>query len=191
VLDRARTTQDYPKYGGKRNDSDRGGHLMALKPVVGVVGAGENASPATVALASQLGELLAREGWIVLSGGRNAGVMKAVTEGCKRLGGFSIGLLPNSKSSYCPDLDVAIITDLNNARNNLIGLSSNVLIACGIDGPGTASEVALALKNGKKVILLGVNETALAFFVSLGGNNVFHADTPPRAVEIIKSNKLC
>jgi uncharacterized protein (TIGR00725 family) len=141
--------------------------------------------------ARQLGELLAAEGWIVLSGGRNAGVMKAVSEGVKKRNGLSIGILPNASSEVCPDLDVAIITDLNNARNNVIGLSSNVLIACGIDGPGTASEVALALKNGKKVILLGVDPTAHAFFIALGGQNVLVADSPQRAIQIIKENKLC
>ena len=141
--------------------------------------------------ARQLGELLVAEGWIVLSGGRNAGVMKAVSEGVKKRNGLSIGILPNASSEVSPDVDVAIITDLNNARNNLIGLSSNVLIACGIDGPGTASEVALALKNGKTVILLGVDAMAQAFFSGLGGENVLVVDSPQRAVQIIKEYNLC
>jgi uncharacterized protein (TIGR00725 family) len=163
---------------------------MPRRPIVGVVGSGSDSSPA-MEYARQLGELVAAQGWIVLSGGRNAGVMKAVSEGVRKGNGLSIAILPNASSEICPDIDVAIITDLNNARNNLIGLSSNVLIACGVDGPGTASEVALALKNGKKVILLGVDATARAFFTALGGANVLIADSPQGAVEIIKQNKLC
>ena len=117
--------------------------------------------------------------------------MKAVSEGAKTGGGLSIGLLPSKTSEACPAIDIVIITDINNARNNLIGLSSNVVIACGIDGPGTASEVALALKNDKKVILLDVDDAAKAFFVRLGGDKVFLAANPEEAVTIIKDHKLC
>jgi uncharacterized protein (TIGR00725 family) len=171
-------------------DAFEGERTMPRRPIVGVVGSGNDFAPA-MDCARQLGELLVAEGWIVLSGGRNAGVMKAVSEGVKKRKGLSIGILPNASVEVCPDVDVAIITDLNNARNNLIGLSSNVLIACGIDGPGTASEVALALKNGKKVILLGVDAMAQAFFSGLGGENVLVVDSPQRAVQIIKEYNLC
>jgi uncharacterized protein (TIGR00725 family) len=163
---------------------------MAQMSVVGVVGTGKDDGQA-VKHASALGKLLAAEGWVVLTGGRNAGVMRAVSEGAKKAKGLTVGILPNKTSGVSPAVDIAIITDLNNARNNLIGLSSNVVIACGIDGPGTASEVALALKNDKKVILLGVDETARAFFRALGKNQVFFADTPVEAVQIIKKQKLC
>jgi uncharacterized protein (TIGR00725 family) len=142
-------------------------------------------------MARQLGELIAAEGWVVLSGGRNAGVMKAVSEGAKAKGGLTVGLLPDKSSTVAPEVDVAIFTDMNNARNNLIGLSSNVVVACGLDGPGTTSEVALALKNGKKVILLGADAAAQAFFKSMRRDSVFVADTPQKAVQIIKDNKLC
>jgi uncharacterized protein (TIGR00725 family) len=135
--------------------------------------------------------LLAAQGWVVLSGGRNAGVMRAVSEGAGQAGGLTVGLLPNKTSEVCPAIDLVINTDLNNARNNLIGLSSNVVVACGIDGPGTASEVALALKNGKKVILLGAHAAAQAFFKGLGGDKVLLADTPQQAVAAIKEHGLC
>ena len=163
---------------------------MARKPVVGVVGTGKDGGSA-VQMARQLGELIAAEGWVVLSGGRNAGVMKAVSEGAKAKGGLTVGLLPDKSSTVAPEVDVAIFTDMNNARNNLIGLSSNVVVACGLDGPGTASEVALALKNGKKVILLGADATAQAFFKSMRRDSVFVADTPQKAIQIIKDNRLC
>lgn len=163
---------------------------MARRPVVGVVGSGKDGGPA-VSMARQLGELIAAEGWVVLSGGRNAGVMKAVSEGAKAKGGLTVGLLPDKSSTVAPEVDVAIFTDMNNARNNLIGLSSNVVVACGLDGPGTTSEVALALKNGKKVILLGADAAAQAFFKSMRRDSVFVADTPQKAVQIIKDNKLC
>jgi uncharacterized protein (TIGR00725 family) len=163
---------------------------MARMPVVGVIGTGADDGQA-VKNAFILGELLAAEDWVVLTGGRNAGVMHAASEGAKKAGGLTVGILPNQASEDSPAVDIAIITDLNNARNNLIGLSSNVVIACGIDGPGTASEVALALKNNKKVILLGADETARTFFKGLRDHQVFFAETPAEAVRIIKDQKLC
>jgi uncharacterized protein (TIGR00725 family) len=163
---------------------------MPRKPVVGVVGTGDDSRPA-VAVARTLGELLAREGWVVLSGGRNAGVMRAVNEGAKKVpGSLTVGLLPNAAAVVAPDVDVVIVTDLNNARNNVIGLSSNVLIACGVDGPGTASEVALALKNGKPVILLGVDDLTWDFFQRMEGR-LFRARTPEETVQMVRDNRFC
>jgi uncharacterized protein (TIGR00725 family) len=156
--------------------------------VVGVVGTGTGEGPA-VRAAEELGELIAAEGWVVASGGRDAGVMRAVNRGARRNGGLTVGILPGRSAPIAPDVEVAIITDLGNARNNVIVLSSDVVVACGVEGPGTASEVALALKNGKTVILLGADEVAQQFFRRLGGAKVLTAATPAEAVGFIKARK--
>jgi hypothetical protein len=66
-----------------------------------------------------------------------------------------IGILPDADTSRAaPDLDYAIVTGMGDARNLINVLTSDVVIACP-GGAGTLSEVALALKNGKRVILLG------------------------------------
>ncbi|MBI2875833.1 MAG: LOG family protein [Candidatus Tectomicrobia bacterium] len=162
-------------------------HQSTRKLVIGVMGAGEGAIPADVAHARQLGELIAREGWVLLTGGRNVGVMKAANQGAKQVeGGLTIGILPSATSAICPEVDVAIITDLHNARNNINVLSSNVVIACGTGGPGTVSEVALALKAGKPVILLGASPATNAFFQALGGDAVLVVETPEEAIAAIK-----
>jgi uncharacterized protein (TIGR00725 family) len=165
---------------------------MLRKPVIGVVGTGSVDTGPAVTHAWELGKLIAREGWAVVSGGRNAGVMKAVTAGAKQQGGLTIGILPKAypEEKIAPGLDVVIVTDLNNARNNVIGLSCNVLVACGIDGPGTASEVALALKNEKTVILLDVTPEALAFFRTLEKERILTARTPAEVVQQIKQHRL-
>jgi uncharacterized protein (TIGR00725 family) len=160
---------------------------MSRQCVVGVVGSDD---PLAATAADQLGQLIAQEGWVVVSGGRDSGVMKAVNDGASRMGGLTIGILPDKASRIAPGVKVAIITDMNNARNNIIGLSSNVLVACGVDGAGTASEVALALKNGKHVILLGANQSSISFFRGLS-NNVYPAATPAGAIAEIKNRKLC
>lgn len=41
------------------------------KIIIGIMGPGENATPDNIATAYKLGQLIAKEGWIVLTGGRN------------------------------------------------------------------------------------------------------------------------
>jgi len=64
-------------------------------------------------------------------------------------------------------------------------LSSDVVIACGM-GCGTASEVALALKNGKPVILVRSNPVSEAFFQQLAPGQVQVATTPDEVIEQIR-----
>lgn len=162
--------------------------------IVGVIGAGR-ASKRDVDNARQLGELIAREGWVVLSGGRSAGVMEAVGEGAKRVAGsLTVGILPTAGSnegSVSEYVDIAIYTGMGNARNNINVLSSHVVVACGASGSGTVSEIALALKAPvpRPVVLLTDDETAIAFFKNLGGAFVSIASTPVAAIEIIRTLK--
>jgi hypothetical protein len=59
------------------------------------------------------------------------------------------------------------------------------VIACGM-GAGTASEIALALKNHKKVILLTNHPESKVFFQSLSEDSILIANTPAAAIEIVK-----
>lgn len=166
--------------------------MMKRKPkrkfVVGVIGSGD-ANDVHEKCAYQLGKLIAKEGWVVLSGGRDAGVMDAVNKGAKSVKtGFTVGVLPTSRSSVSDYVDVAIFTDMNNARNNINVLSSNVVVACGVEGAGTASEVALAIKAHKRVIIIGGTEIGNAFFKEIGNGLVSFANTPTQAINMIKNN---
>ncbi len=124
------------------------------KPVIGVMG-GSKANRKVEAMARDLGRLIAERGWILLNGGRNCGVMAASAAGAKEAGGFVLGILPDTtRTKAAPDLDVAIVTGLGDGRNLLNVLSSDVVVACPGE-LGTLSEVVLALKHDKRVILLG------------------------------------
>lgn len=153
--------------------------------IIGVMGAGEHATPTDVQTAYALGQELAKAGWIVLSGGRDVGVMDAVSRGAKQSGGLTIGILPNQSVAMSEAIDIPIITDMGNARNNINVLSSRVIIACGM-GAGTASELALALKANKPVILLADDPVSQAFFQQLGGEKVFIAPTVEEAISTVK-----
>jgi hypothetical protein len=115
---------------------------------------GSNVDEQVYALARELGARIAERGWILLNGGRNTGVMAASAEGAKQSGGTVIGILPDrSTKRASPHVDVAIVTGLGDARNLINVLSSDVVIACP-GGLGTLTEIALALKNRKPVVLL-------------------------------------
>ncbi|MGK7876614.1 MAG: TIGR00725 family protein [Xenococcaceae cyanobacterium] len=157
------------------------------KILIGVMGPGDNATAADLENAYELGKLIATEGWGLLTGGRKAGVMDAASKGAKAAGGLTIGILPtNNTEGISEVVDIAILTDMGNARNNINVLSSDVVIACGM-GAGTASEVALALKNGKKVVLLTEHQESQRFFSSLSPDNVFLGTSPEAAIELVKA----
>ena len=156
------------------------------KTIIGVIGPGEDAGIDEIEAAFELGKLIALEGWVLLSGGRASGVMDAVNKGAKAANGLTVGILPTGDTaSMSTAVDIPIITDMGQARNNINVLSSKIVIACGL-GAGTASEIALAIKARKKVVLLFGNQEGRAFFKSLGKDSVYLVDTPHQAVDTAK-----
>ncbi len=103
--------------------------------------------------AYQVGEMIAREGWILLNGGRSSGVMEASARGAKENGGITVGILPTDDISWASQyIDIPIVTGMGLARNVINILSSDIIVA--LPGrAGTISEIALALNHDKKVIL--------------------------------------
>ena len=155
---------------------------MQRKTAIAIVGTGQEIEPA-VSHAREVGLLAAQLGWAVITGGRNAGVMRAATDGAKQADeSITIGILPGRDTQVADSVDVAIVTGTGEARNNIIVLSADVIIACGASDPGTASEIALALKNGKHVILLGVDDISREFFTGIGRDLVHLAESPAEAV---------
>ncbi len=135
--------------------------------MVGVMGPGEGANPETCAVAFHLGEKIAQAGWVVLTGGRNVGVMRAATLGAKQAGGLTVGILPAATAAAAvPELDVVIPTGLGQARNVVNILASQVVIGCGW-GAGTTAELALAVKFRKPVIVIQMPPLAVDFFRQL------------------------
>jgi uncharacterized protein (TIGR00725 family) len=170
LLKKDRSSKDYPM----------------SKIVVGVMGPGHSATPEALADAFELGKLIAEAGWLLLTGGRSAGVMETASQGARSAGGLVIGVLATDDVAGMSDcVDIPIVTGMGQARNNINILSSRVIFACGM-GPGTASEVALSLKAGKPVILLDQTAESVAFFKSLGGKLVHFPESPKAAIELAK-----
>jgi len=113
---------------------------FALKKRVGVIG-GNNADSLSLKNAERLGELIAQNGYILISGGMR-GVMEAASRGAKSADGFVMGILPGkSRDEGNPFVDIAISTGLGYMRNAMVVLNADVIVA--IDGSyGTLSEIA-------------------------------------------------
>lgn len=159
--------------------------MMKRKPIIGVMGGG-SVSQEVYDMAVELGALIAKNGWILLNGGRDAGVMRASAEGAKREGGMTIGILPGDSKEEASDfIDIPIVTDMSDARNLINVLSSDIVVACP-GSAGTLSEVALALKNHKIVIFLNWSSgTLFSEYTSKG--LLFEESSPGDCVARIKS----
>jgi uncharacterized protein (TIGR00725 family) len=120
-------------------------------PILAVFGAGE-ATADEIAVAERVGEVAARAGWVLLTGG-GPGVMEAACRGAAEGGGLTIGILPNARAggSYPnPWVMIPVFTGAGSARNAFNILSANLCVAIG-GAAGTLSEIALALKSGTPV----------------------------------------
>lgn len=133
------------------------------------------------ALAHEAGAEIARAGAVLLTGGRG-GVMAAASAGARAEGGLAIGILPGTDAAASPPnphLDVALYTGLQQARNQILVLSADALVAIG-GGWGTLSEIAFALKYRVPVVLL--ESWSLRRPDGLSDPLLFHARTPRDAV---------
>lgn len=154
-----------------------------MRTVIGVMG-GAIASEETVHAAFETGRLIAERGWVLLNGGRDAGVMEASTRGAHEAGGLVVGVLPGDNLTGCGPVDIAIPTGMGDGRNVINVLASRVVIALP-GGAGTISEIALALKNGRPVVALGLPLGA-PFTAYYAREQLFDANTPEEAIAIVE-----
>ncbi len=156
---------------------------MKRQLIIGVMGGG-TAAQTDVDSAYKLGALVAENNWILLNGGRNAGIMEASAKGAIKNGGLTIGILPDATNTNTSEyIQIPILTGMGNARNCINILSSNVIVACP-GGAGTISEIALALKNQKHVICMNFD---IGTIFDKYKEFIHHTKKPENAIEIIKS----
>ena len=119
---------------------------------VAVVGSG-TASAEQYEQAREVGRLIAERDGIVVCGGLS-GVMEAAARGATEAGGTAVGILPDEdrrrQNRY---LSYSVATGVGQARNLAVVCSADVTIAVG-GGYGTLSEIGLARKVGRPVVVL-------------------------------------
>lgn len=153
--------------------------------IVGVMG-GAGVGQQVIEAAQDLGRRIAEQGWVLLNGGRNAGVMAASAKGAREQGGLTIGILPDeTPDNASAHIQIPICTGMGSARNMINILSSHVVVACA-GGTGTVSEIALALKHGKTVLTLNHDTGSLFSAYRLKGK-LFCLQTPEQVILKIKA----
>jgi len=116
---------------------------------VSVVGPAD-ADAEVLADAEAVGRVCGERGWCVVTGGLG-GVMAAAARGAGEAGGTSIGLLPGAERDAAdPAHALALPTGLGDLRNGLVVRAGDAVVVCG-GSWGTLSEVALALRSGRRV----------------------------------------
>lgn len=117
---------------------------------IAVIGPAQ-ASEEELALAEEVGRLLAERGAVLICGGRG-GVMEAACRGAADAGGLTVGILPGSDPEAAnPFVRLSLATGLGEARNAILMTAASAVIAVG-GGYGTLSEIGFALKQGRAVV---------------------------------------
>jgi len=149
---------------------------LRTAPRVAVIG-GHSADTEALSSAEEMGRLIARHGYLLVTGGRG-GVMEAASMGAKSAGGTVLGILPgSSRSEANPFVDIVVTTGLGHLRNALVVGNADIVVA--VDGAyGTLSEIAHANIAGIPVLGLGTWQIP----------GVLPMDSPQQVIQYIRKH---
>ncbi|MFB6122866.1 MAG: TIGR00725 family protein [Haloferacaceae archaeon] len=141
---------------------------------VSVIGGG-TVTESEAETATAVGRLLAQRGHVVVCGGLG-GVMEAACRGASEAGGETIGILPGEDRTAANDyVDVAVATGLNHARNALVVVNGDAVVA--VDGGGgTLSELGFSFVYDRPAVGIGTHDVP----------GVETAETAEKAVEFVE-----
>ncbi|RDI70357.1 TIGR00725 family protein [Halopelagius longus] len=141
---------------------------------VSVIGGG-TVTEEKLDVAAETGRSLARRGHTVVCGGLG-GVMEAACRGAKAENGRTIGVLPTDRRADANEyVDVAVATGLGHARNALVPMNGDAVVAIGGSG-GTLSEIGFSFVYDRPVAGLGTHDVP----------GVEACETPEEAVEYVE-----
>ena len=142
---------------------------------VSVIGASD-ATDEECTTARTLGQVLAERNHTLVCGGLG-GVMEAACRGAAQRDGETIGILPGEDPDAAnPYVGTAIATGLGHARNALVVLNGDAVIA--IDGSGgTLSEIGFGNVYGRAIAGIGTHDVS----------GVTPVETPREAVDHVES----
>ncbi len=145
-----------------------------------MIGGGQ-CGAAEYALAMEVGRLVAEAGATLVCGGLS-GIMEAAARGASEAGGSTIGILPgHDRSPANRYLDHVITTGLGHARNLAVVSSGDAVIAIG-GSYGTLSEIGLAARVGRPVVIL----SGWRLQNDVGTEGIWYASSPREAMALIR-----
>jgi uncharacterized protein (TIGR00725 family) len=122
------------------------------RPQIAVIGRG-TPDEELVALAEEVGRLIAEGGAVVVCGGMG-GVMEGASRGAREAGGDVIGIVPGeSPREANPYVTHVVATGIGHARNLAVVASADAVVAIGGEW-GTLAEIAFARRLEKSVAAL-------------------------------------
>ena len=125
---------------------------------VGVIGQSERPGrplpQKTAEIAYKIGYVIGKNGWQLISGGRD-GVMREASRGAKDAGGLTVGIMPSLDKNEANDyVDVVITTGLGiGMRSELMIHTVDIVIMIGGKN-GTLKELSAAYLNFKPIIVM-------------------------------------
>lgn len=147
---------------------------------ISVIGGGQ-CGAAEYAAAVEVGRLVAKAGAKLVCGGLS-GIMEAAARGAKEAGGTTIGILPGHDRTLAnPYIDHVVTTGMGHARNLAVVSSGDAVIA--ISGSfGTLSEIGLAGRVGRPVVVL----SGWRLQNDQGTEGIWYASSPQEAMALVR-----
>ncbi len=140
--------------------------------------------------ARRLGELIAKEGWVLLTGGCR-GVMEYASEGASKAGGIVVGTPGRTRGVSNLYVDVEIVTEVDIGSFIFAGILSCDALVVIPGGAGTLAELCIAYRAKRPcVIMRGFSDYYDGFIDNYmdGGRSIklYGADTPEKAMEVVE-----
>jgi len=164
---------------------------------VGVIGGYSDLKPKEEVkeIARRLGELIAREGWILVCGGEiDGGVVREAMKGAKEMNGTVVGIL-TYKDKKAPEVDIWVdVGGKYGLREYILAISCDVIIA--IDGgSGTLNEITVAYQNKIPIIAIvgtggWADKLANNYLDNRKKIKIVGVKSPEEAIQYIKENLL-
>ncbi len=118
-----------------------------------IIGHNGNITPEVEKIAYETGVEVAKSGAVLITGGLD-GVMNAACHGAKDAGGLTVGIIPQSESSFANQYcDIVIPSGMGLARDFLNALSGDGVIIIG-GGSGTLSETCAAYMHKRPIVAI-------------------------------------
>lgn len=109
---------------------------------VAVIGKGKNCPEEVYALARVIGEMVAKAGHVLVTGGLG-GVMEAASHGAQSVGGVTLGIVPMSDKAN-PYVSVVVRSGLPEVARNIITATTADAMVVLYGSHGTLQEIAVA-----------------------------------------------